>query len=284
MILGAHVSTAGGVSNAPLNAKKLGVTAFQIFTKNQTRWRAKPLDPAEIDKYLVNCKENNIQVTVSHDAYLINLCAVDKVKLEMSRKAFLDEMQRADQLHIPFLVMHPGSHLKAGEKEGIRKVAESFRMLFDVNPDGKVMVLLETTAGQGTNLGYTFEQIAEMLELVDNEDRMGVCLDTCHIYAAGYDFTSQDKYRSVMDEFDKIIGLNRLHCVHFNDSKRELGSRVDRHDHIGTGQIGVESFGYFLNDQRLKDMPAILETPGDIEDYAKNLTILRKLINNSEEK
>lgn len=279
MILGAHVSTSGGVSKAPLNARELGIKAFQIFTKNQNRWVQKALDAKEVDKYLTNCEECGIRTTVSHDAYLINLCAVDDNKLQMSRKAFLDEMVRADTLHIPYLVIHPGSHMKAGEEAGIKLLSESFRMLFDQNPEGKVRVLLEITAGQGTNLGYTFDQIAEMLGLINNPERTGVCFDTCHAYAAGYDFTTPEKYQTVMDEFDRIIGLDKLYCFHFNDSKRELGSRVDRHNHIGSGEIGMEPFGFFLNDNRFRDIPAILETPGEMEDYANNLEVLRNLVN-----
>mgnify|MGYP000365478677 CR=1 FL=1 len=277
MILGAHVSTAGGVSNAPLNAHKLGIAAFQIFTKNQNRWTAKPLDPVEIDRFLANCERCGIRITVAHDAYLINLCAVDRSKLALSRKAFLDEMVRADQLQIPFLVMHPGSHLKAGEEVGIKLIAESLRMLIDQHSGGRVRVLLETTAGQGTNLGYRFEQLAEMLRLIDCPERTGVCIDTCHIFAAGYDFRTYPQYEEIIADFDRVIGLDRLFCFHFNDSKREPGSRIDRHQHIGEGLIGREPFGYFLKDRRFEDLPAILETPGEMDNFVNNLAVLRAL-------
>ncbi len=278
MILGAHVSTAGGVSNAPLNARKLGITAFQIFTKNQNRWVQKPLEAEEIDKYLRNCDECGIECAVAHDAYLINLCATDEDNLRKSRAAFLDEMQRADQLRIPFLVMHPGSHKGSGEDAGLGGIAESLRVLFDQQPDGRVRVLLETTAGQGTNLGYTFEQLAELIRLVDCDERIGVCVDTCHIFAAGYDIRTRPAYDNVFEKFDKIVGLDRLYVFHLNDSKKELASRVDRHEHIGEGRLGLEPFDYLLNDERFKDIPALLETPGEMDDYIRNLDVLRNLV------
>ena len=278
MILGAHVSTSGGVSNAPLNARKLGVTAYQIFTKNQNRWEQKPLDTKEIDKYFRNYEDCGIECAVSHDAYLINLSAIDERKYQMSLDAFGDEMIRADQLHIPYLVMHPGSHLGAGEEAGIKKIAESFRKLFDQQPDGKVRVLLETTAGQGTNLGYTFEQLAEMIKLIDCEERTGVCLDTCHIFTAGYDIRTKADYDETFRKFDEIIGIERLYAMHFNDSKKDFGTRVDRHEHFGEGFIGLVPFSFFLNDERWKNIPGLLETPGEMEDYERNLNTLRSLI------
>ncbi len=278
MILGAHVSTAGGVSNAPLNAEKLGITTCQIFTKNQNRWKSKPLEPDEIEKFQSLVIEMNISPIIAHDAYLINLCAIENYKLDMSKAAFLDEMIRADQLRIDFLVTHPGSHLGAGAGAGIKKIAKSLKELFDRQSGGQCQVLLETTAGQGTNLGYTFDQIAEMLELTDYPERMGVCLDTCHIFAAGYDIRTQDEYAKVMLDFDRIVGLGNLKAVHFNDSKKELGTRVDRHENIGDGFIGKDAFGFLLNDERLKDVPAILETPGGVEAYQKDLDLLRSLI------
>ncbi len=278
MILGAHVSTAGGVSQAPLNAKKLGITAIQIFSKNQNRWSAPPFTKSELEKWYKNYTECGIEVAVSHDAYLINLCATDQANLEKSRMAFLDELQRADQLGLLGVVMHPGSHLGAGIDVGLRKVAESVRMIFDQYPKGKAKVILETTAGQGTNLGYTFEQIAELIHLIDAPERVGVCIDTCHIYAAGYDWTTHEGYERTLSEFDRIIGLNKLLVFHFNDTKKKLGSRLDRHDHIGEGEIGAEPFKLWLFDPRFKEHPALLETPGELDDYARNLANLRALL------
>ena len=276
MILGVHVSTAGGVSNAPLNACRLGISTFQIFTKTQNRWKTPPTPPDEIDRYLKYCEENGIQVTLSHDAYLINLCSTDNEKMQKSREAFIDEMDRADLLQMDYLVMHPGSHLGAGEDAGLKLIAESLAMCFDQRPDGKVRILLETTAGQGTNLGYRFEQIAELIHLVDCDERIGVCVDTCHIFAAGYDFSTPDKYRHVFEEFDRIVGLDRIYAFHFNDSKKNLGSRVDRHEHIGEGLIGSEPFRFLMDDDRFRNVPAILETPGGLDDHARNLNALHK--------
>lgn len=277
MILGAHVSTAGGVSQAPLNAEKLGVTAIQIFTKNQRRWQSKPLEAGEIDQFLKNSADYNIEFVAAHDSYLINLGAVEEKKLELSRSSFLDEMIRADQLQIPFIVMHPGSHVGSGEEAGMKTIAESLRMLFDRQPNGKVRILLETTAGQGTTLGYRFEQLAELIRLIDCEERTGVCVDTCHIFAAGYDIRTTDAYKKVIDEFDEVIGLDFLFLFHLNDSKRELGSRVDRHEHIGSGKIGTDAFRILLNDPRFEDIAGVLETPGEVSDYAHNLDVLRGL-------
>ena len=278
MILGAHVSTSGGVFNAPFNARELGVTAIQIFTKNQNRWQEKPLDPKVVEKYRTTLEECGIVSVVAHDAYLINLCATNPTNLEKSRAAFLDEMERADQLGIPYLVTHPGSHLKAGEEAGLRLIADSLNRLFDKQKSGKVRVLLETTAGQGTNLGYRFEQIAQLMDWLENKARIGVCLDTCHIFAAGYDFRTAETYRTTIAEFDRVIGLKNLHACHLNDSKRELGSRIDRHEHIGQGQIGAEPFRFFLEDPRLAHLPALLETPGEQKDYARDLAVLRGLL------
>lgn len=278
MILGAHVSTAGGVSTAPINARKLEVTAFQIFTKNQKQWKAKPLDVKEIDLYLKNYENCGIKCVAAHDAYLINLCADDVDKLNKSRESFFDEMVRADQLQIPFLIMHPGSHLGAGEEAGLKRIAESIRMLFDRQLNGKVRVLLETTAGQGTNLGYRFEQLAELIELIDCEERLGVCLDTCHVFTAGYDIRTRDSYHKTIAEFDNIIGLDKLFVIHLNDSKKEFSSQVDRHEHIGDGKIGINAFTFFMNDPRFADVPGLLETPGDLSEYARNLMNLKRLI------
>jgi len=277
MILGAHVSTSGGASKAPLHAKTLGIQAFQIFTKNQNRWKQKPLDTKEIDRYLKNCEECGIRYTVAHDSYLINLCAITDEKLNRSREAFLDEITRADQLQIPYLVTHPGSHMKSGEEIGLKRVAESMRILFDQMPDAKVRVLLETTAGQGSNLGYRFEHLAELIRLIDCDERLGVCVDTCHIFAAGYDIRNKDAYNKVFQEFDDIIGLDKLYAFHLNDSKKDLTSHVDRHENIGEGKIGIEAFRLLINDKRFADIPGLLETPGEMEGYAKNLEILRML-------
>lgn len=277
MILGAHVSAAGGVSKAPLNAAKLSVPAIQIFSKNQHQWNAKPLADEELVKWHDNCKTCGITHAVSHAAYLINLCAVDDEFLKKSRAAYLDELQRADQLGLMGVVLHPGSHLKAGEEEGIRKIADSLKGILDLHPDGKARVLLEVTAGQGTNLGYRFEHLAELLHLTNAPNRMGVCLDTCHIHAAGYDWTTENGYENVINEFDKIVGVDKIFCFHLTDTKKKLGSRLDRHEHIGEGEIGADPFKRLIEDPRFADIPGLLETPGELEDYERNLQILNSL-------
>lgn len=278
MILGAHVSTAGGVSQALVNAKDLHISAIQIFSKNQHQWKAPPLKEEEIAKWHQLIHEVGVTHAVSHAAYLINLCATDKEFLHKSRESFLDELRRADQLNLIGVVLHPGSHMNAGEEAGLDLIADSLKMVMDQHPDGKAKVLLEVTAGQGTALGYKFEQIAHLLHKVNAPQRMGVCLDTCHLFAAGYDLVDRESYDQVFHQFDRIIGLDQLVCIHLNDSKKGLGSRVDRHEHIGEGMLGSEVFRRMLKDPRFKDIPALLETPGKFDDYARNLTVLYSLM------
>ncbi len=279
-LLGAHTSISGGVSTAIDRAEKLGFTAIQIFTKNNNRWFAKPLDKNEISLFKEKQRDSNIRFIVSHDSYLINLCAKDKTILEKSRKAFIDELERCEALGIPYLNFHPGSHGGQGEKEGLKIIAESINIAHAKTKNFKVSSMIELTAGQGTALGYKFEHIAEILENVEEKNRMSVCIDTAHIFAAGYDLRSSKVYKKTMNEFDEIIGLDKLHCFHMNDSKKELGSRVDRHEHIGKGFIGLDGFRNIMNDKRLIKIPKILETPKgkeQLEDL-ENLKILRSLI------
>ena len=280
ILLGAHMSIAGGVYNCFDHGEHFKCTTIQIFTKNASQWRAKPLAEDEIATYKRRQKESAISPVVAHDSYLINLGSNDKALLQKSREAFLVEMQRCELLEIPCLVTHPGSHTGAGEAAGLKTIADSLSWLHHKLPEAKVMICLETTAGQGTNLGYRFEQIANIIELSDSPEGLGVCLDTCHIFAAGYDIRTERAYKKTMREFDSVIGLKRLKVIHFNDSRKELGSRVDRHEHIGKGFIGVEPFGFFMNDRSLAKIPKILETPkgddGSADD--RNLAILRKLV------
>lgn len=281
-LLGAHTSTAGGVSKSIERAEKLGFTAIQIFTKNNNRWIQKPFDQREINNFKTNLKNSNIKFIVSHDSYLINLCAKDKSILKKSREAFLDEITRCEQLQIPYLNFHPGAHLGAGEKDGIKLIAESLNIIHNKTKNFKVSSMVEVTAGAGTALGYRFEQLREIIELVDNKKRMSVCIDTAHIFAAGYDIKNPKSYKRVITEFDEIIGLGRLKCFHMNDSKKELGSRKDRHEHIGKGFIGKEGFSNIMNDRRLKNIPKILETPKgkDQKEDLINIAVLKKLIKN----
>lgn len=279
-LLGAHTSTAGGVSKSVDLAEKLGFTAMQIFTKNNNRWFQKGLVDKEIDAFKSKIKKSKIAFVVSHDSYLINLCAKDKTILKKSRSAFLDELERCEQLDIPYLNFHPGAHLGAGEKNGIKLIAESLNIAHEKTKGYKVSSMLEATAGQGTTIGYRFEQLQEIIELVEKKRRMSVCIDTAHVFAAGYDIKNLREYKKVIKDFDEIIGLDRLKCFHMNDSKKELGSRVDRHEHIGKGFIGLDGFANIMNDRRLKKIPKILETPKgkeQLEDL-ENLTALKKLI------
>jgi len=279
-LLGAHTSIAGGVSKSVVLAEKLGFSAMQIFTKNNNRWEAKPLEEDEVQKYKTLLSESSIQFIVAHDSYLINLCAVDKSNLEKSRNAFVDELERCEQLGVEYLNFHPGSHLGQGEEEGIKIIAESLDLAHSKTKGFEVSSMLKATAGQGTNLGYRFEQLQKIIELVEEPERMSVCIDTAHIYAAGYDIKDESTYDKVITDFDSIIGLDKLKCFHMNDSKKDLGSRVDRHEHIGKGFIGLEGFKNIMNDQRLAHIPKVLETPKgkeQLEDL-ENLKVLRRLI------
>jgi len=279
-LLGAHTSTAGGVSKSVERAEKLGFTAMQIFTKNNNRWYANPLDEKEIENFKNKLKNSHIKFVVSHDSYLINLCASKNEILDKSRKALVDELERCEKLEIPYLNFHPGSHTGRGEEEGLKVIAESLNFVHEKTKGFKVSSMLELTAGQGTALGYRFEHIARIIELIEDKDRMSVCVDTAHIFAAGYDIRSPKAYKKTMKEFNDIIGLDRLHCLHVNDSKKELGSRVDRHEHIGKGFIGKEGFANIMNDKKLEKVPKILETPKgkeQLEDL-ENLKVLRSLI------
>ncbi len=279
-LLGAHTSTAGGVSRAIILAEKLGFTAIQIFSKNNNRWEAKPLDSREIENFKSLWKNSNIEFIVTHDSYLINLCAKSNVNLEKSRNAFIDELERCETLGIRHLNFHPGAHGGQGEEDGLKMVAESLNIAHQKTKGFEVSSMIELTAGQGTNLGYKFEHIAKIIELVDNPERITTCIDTAHIFAAGYNIKDESEYDKVISEFDSIIGLDKLQCFHINDSKKELGSKVDRHEHIGQGYIGLEGFRNIMNDNRLTHIPKILETPKgkeQLEDI-ENLNVLRGLI------
>jgi deoxyribonuclease-4 len=277
MFLGAHVSTSGGVDKAPGNGVRVGCEAIQVFTKNQRQWKARPLSKAEVESYLSEVAKSRIQRAVSHDSYLINLASPDDAILKRSREAFADEVERCEQLKIPYLIFHPGSHVGSGEKVGLRSIATCINDTLHNKAGYATQLLLETTAGQGTNLGYSFEQLAEILEMVKEKDRVGICVDSCHIFAAGYEIRTADAYRSTMAQLDQVIGLKKVKAFHLNDSKNPLGSRVDRHEHIGEGHLGVETFRLILNDDRFRGIPMVLETPGEDEDFVRNLQLLKKL-------
>lgn len=273
------MSISGGVSTAPVRAESVGAHSIQIFTKNNNQWSGKPLTPEEIEKFGALVVKLHIDVFASHDCYLINLASPDATLLEKSRKAFLDEIDRADALNIPCLVFHPGAHTGAGEADGLKRVAESLNHCLAKRPASRVTLTLETTAGQGTSLGYKFEHLAWIIDNVEKPERMGVCLDTCHVFAAGYEINTEKGYEHTFDEFDKIIGLARLKMFHVNDSKKELNSRVDRHEHIGRGHIGLPGFKMLVTDKRFLATPMILETPKRADGYEDkiNLAVLRGL-------
>ena len=279
-LLGAHTSINGGVSAAVDLAEKLGFTAMQIFTKNNNRWYSKNLSEKEIENYKTRLKKSDIKSVIAHDSYLINLCSKDLDMLNKSRDSFLDELKRCELLGIPYLNFHPGAHLGIGEEEGIKLIAESINITLSHTQGFKVSCMIETTAGQGSAIGYKFEHLKKIIDLVDDKKRMSVCIDTAHVFAAGYDIKDTANYESVIKEFDNIIGLDRLKCIHMNDSKKPLGSRVDRHEHIGKGFIGIEGFTNIMNDKRIKHIPKVLETPKgkeQLEDLT-NLNLLKSLI------
>lgn len=262
--VGAHVSASGGVENAPLNAREIGAKAFALFTKNQRRWQSKPLDDKSIENFKQNCLANDFQPEhiLPHDGYLINLGHPEKEGLEKSRKAFLDEMQRCEQLGLSRLNFHPGSHLKKiSPNDCLKRIAESINLTLDKT--SKITAVIENTSGQGSNLGFQFEHLAEIIDQVEDKNRIGVCLDTCHTFTAGYDLRTRESCDATFLKFDTVVGFNHLKGMHLNDSKPDLGSRVDRHENIGKGKLGLYIFKYIMNDPRFEEIPLILETKDD---------------------
>jgi deoxyribonuclease-4 len=276
--IGAYVSASGGVENAPGNAREIGATAFALFTKNQRQWVANPLSDQSIEAFKANCKKYGFEPfqILAHDSYLINLGNPDNDALQKSRDAFIDEMKRCEQLGLDRLNFHPGSHLnKLSMKDCLSIIAESINLaLFETKG---VIAVIENTAGQGSNVGHTFEQIREIIDQVDDKSRVGVCIDTCHAYTAGYNLKSREGFEAVFGDFEKIIGFSYLKGMHLNDSKKELGSKVDRHDNLGSGFIGLEPFGFIMNDSRFDGIPLILETPEE-EKWAEEIAILKNLV------
>ncbi|MBT4288790.1 MAG: deoxyribonuclease IV [Deltaproteobacteria bacterium] len=260
--IGAHFSIAGGVENAPLNAAAISAKAIAMFAKNQRQWNAKPYSEENILLFKKNCQTHhfNPQDIIPHDGYLINLGHPEKDKLQKSREAFLDEVRRCEQLGLTMLNFHPGSHLRQiSEEDCLKIIADSLNLTLQKTCN--VSMVIENTAGQGSNLGYRFEHLAAIIEMTEDKNRIGVCLDTCHTFTAGYDLKSRKSCKTVFDEFDKVVGFQFLKAMHLNDSKKPLGSRVDRHESIGKGEIGMEAFRYIMNDQRFDNIPMVLETP-----------------------
>jgi deoxyribonuclease IV len=259
--IGPHVSAAGGVQQAPLNARETGATGFGLFTKNQRQWVVKPLETATIDAFRRNLDEcgYTAAMILAHDSYLINVGNPDPDKRQKSLGALIDELSRCDQLGLTLLNIHPGSHLRLiGEEACCALIAEAINRALEATRN--VTVVLENTAGQGSNIGYRFEHLAMIIDGVDDKSRIGCCIDTCHTFAAGYDFRTPETYAATIDEFDRTVGLAWLRGLHCNDSKGKLGSRLDRHHSIGEGEIGTEPFRFFMTDRRLDGLPMILET------------------------
>lgn len=279
--LGAHVSIGGGVWRALRRGEELGCDTIQIFTKNARSWRSRPLKDEEIEAFRKAKIETGIGPVVAHDTYLINLASPREELYNRSIEALWQELQRAEALGIPWMVIHPGAHMGSGEEEGLYRIARALNLIHQ-RGQLRVQILLETTAGQESSLGCNFEHLARILEMLEEDHRIGVCLDTCHLFAAGYDLSTEEGYQRTMEEFDRLVGLERVKAIHLNDSKAPRGSRVDRHEHIGHGQLGLEAFRSILRDERFRDLPFLIETPkGQTptgEDWDRvNLRVLRSL-------
>ena len=276
--IGPHVSASGGVENAPLNAMQVGATAFALFTKNQRQWFSAPLSDKSIAAFKENLSKSGISTdyVLPHDSYLINLGSPDEEGLEKSRNSFLEEMHRCEQLGLKMLNFHPGSHLKQiSLEECLTRVAESINLALEKTSG--VTAVIENTAGQGTNVGFSFHHLAYIIDKVEDKSRVGVCLDTCHTYSAGYDLKTEAGYKATFEEFENVVGFNYLRAIHLNDTKKEFGSRVDRHDSIGKGLLGMEFFERLMNDPRFDNMPLILETPDETL-WAEEIVLLQSLV------
>ncbi|PSB87861.1 deoxyribonuclease IV [Photobacterium damselae] len=278
-LIGAHVSAAGGVYNAPLNAHNIGANAFALFTKNQRQWIAKPLEQSAITAFKARCQQYGFhpEAILPHDSYLINLGSPDAEKLEKSRNAFIDEMDRCQQLGLHLLNFHPGSHLKKiSESDCLALIAESINMAHQAVPN--MVAVIENTAGQGSNLGWRFEHLAEIIAQVEDKTRVGVCIDTCHTFAAGYDLRTEQATEQTFAEFDQIVGMHYLRGMHLNDSKGKLGSHLDRHNSLGVGEIGWDCFRYLMQDPRFDNIPLVLETI-DPDIWQQEIAKLRSFCN-----
>jgi deoxyribonuclease IV len=276
--IGAHVPVTGGLGNAPANGVAVGAEAIQVFTRNQMQWQCRPLGDDECGAFREALRRSGLRVALSHGSYLVNLASPVADFLQKSRETFLSEMGRCHLLGIPYLVFHPGAHMGRGETAGLAALAESLDRLLERAEGLDVMPLLEVTAGQGTSLGHRFEHLAEIFDRVRAPERLGVCLDTCHLYAAGYDISSPEGYERTMRAFQRIVGLEKLKAVHLNDSKKGLGSRVDRHARAGEGVLGLEAFRRIVNDRRFRGLPLVVETPGPIAEWKKEIGRIRGLV------
>ncbi len=278
MLLGAHCSIAGGFANAAISGKKIGCEAIQVFARSPRMLRsAKPIDPRDVDLFWEKMEAAKIRGAATHANYLINLAATSPRMLRVARTAFTEELDRARTLRIPYVIFHPGAHMGKGEAWGLKRIAESLDKCMEKSDAPGVTPLLEITAGSGTVLGSTWEQLREIIETSRFADRLGVCVDTCHALAAGIDFLTPDRYEGMVREVDAVLGLRRVRAFHLNDSKGALGSHLDRHEAIGKGEIGLEPFRRIVNDARFADALGLLETPGEDRDFKRNLKVLKSL-------
>jgi deoxyribonuclease-4 len=276
-LLGAHVPVAGGLDQAPVNARAIEAEAIQIFTRNKMQWKALPVSETEARAFKEGLAGSGVKSVMTHGSYLVNLASPDAAMLAKSRAAFVADMERCHALGIPYLVFHPGAHVGSGHDEGLTAVARSLDAILSQAKGAAVMPVLEVTAGQGSCLGHRFEDLARIFELVHTPDRLGVCLDTCHLFAAGYDIATAAGYERTMDELDRALGLGRVKAFHLNDSKKGLGSRLDRHARIGEGTLGLETFRRIVNDARFDGVPMVLETPGPLDAWKKEVALLKSL-------
>lgn len=276
-LIGAHMPATGGLGNAVRNGKAMGCSAIQVFTSSPQQWKAKPVTDEIAADFRTAIQDTGMTSVTSHDSYLINLCAADPAKREQSIQGMIGEIERCAKYGIPQVVSHMGAHTGNGIEWGLKGVAESLARVLAETPD-TVMVLMETTAGQGSSLMSRFEELATVLNLVHGHNRVGICLDTCHIFAAGYDIRTPEAFAETFAEFDRVIGLPRLKAVHCNDSKKGLGSKIDRHEHIGVGEIGIEAFRCLMNDSRFEQIPILLETEIADQGHERDLATLKSLI------
>jgi len=276
-MIGAHMPTSGGFGEAIRKGKEIGCSAVQVFTSSPQQWRAKRITDEMVEEFLIAREETGLDWTISHDSYLINLAASDEELRTKSLNALIAEMERCSRLRIPYVVSHMGSHRGEGEEEGLKRLAESTRTVLAETPED-VSLAMETTAGTGSSLGYRFEHLAEVLERCKWPKRLVVCFDTCHVFAAGYDLRSEEGYEATIEEFDRKVGLDRIVCIHANDSRMPFGSRKDRHAHIGEGEMGTEPFRRIVNDSRLRHAPLIVETPDAETMHEVNVQRLREML------
>jgi len=278
MHLGAHVPITGGVFNAPGHGQAIGAEAIQIFTRNQMQWACRPLGPEEAARFREAVATSGVRRVLTHGSYLMNLAGPNPDFLRRSRDCLVTEIERCDLLAIPYVVLHPGAHMGQGEDEGLSAIARSLDAVLERTEGREVMPLLEVTAGQGSCLGYRFEHLAAIFDRLREPERVGVCLDTCHLHAAGYDLVSPEGYERTLRDFARIVGLRKLKAIHLNDSKRERGSRVDRHARAGEGVMGLETFARIVNDRRFRGLPLVVETPGPLAEWKKEIARLRALV------